>query len=380
MIPSSIPSSIQHKFCSPIEEPGAVPLLYGLYLISKLPIMRSKSSAKIPDQPNRAAMRARRVESEMKISQLQQTQGIRLRARSDDTSVESSPEDDFFQLADVVASISDAGMSVLHHVAEVFGYQWVREVSPYSQFLATFSGDFEIHATDAAKAAGDLRGMIIIFGEIHDDYESLHLIAHATHHLLGKQSNAKVFMEGNQDVFCEERLLTFALGKKNCVVLEKDSKYVARLEKLRGEALEKSKACANVVCKDLGLELDKKLQASPWHSDYAEFVNKYYHSLSQESKWLISPMMDDYNKAKKQWSEALDKYMPKRDQHMASGVRQGRILNGINFFMVGAAHSRGLYKNLDDLPCISMIPHNVISRYPDIRILNESEQRKKPEL
>ena len=380
MIPSTLPSSVQPTFSSPTEEPGAVSLLYGLYLISKLPNMRSKSSERVPDQPNRAAMRARRAESEMKLSQLQQTQGIRLRTRPVDAKVESSSEDEFSELADVVASISDAGMSALKQVAEIFGFQWGKEINPYAQFLSTFSRDFEIHATDAAKAASDLRGMIVIFGEIHDDIQSLRLIAHATHYLLGKQSEVKVFMEGNDDVFCEERLLTFALGKKNCVILEKDSKYFARLEKFRGDTLEKSKACANVVCKDLGLELDKKLQASPWPSDYAEFVNKHHHSLSQESKWLISPMIDDYNKAKVQWSIALKKYMPKRDEQMSSGLRQGHNPNGINFFMGGAAHSRGMYKNLDDLPCISLIPHSVIARYPDVRIVNTTEDLKKNEL
>ena len=270
-------------------------------------------------------------------------------------------------------------MNAMKQLAELFGFEWNSKISSYAQFPAKFSADFQILATDSAKAAKDMRGMIIVFGENHADFPTLRLIAEATHKILEGQEDIKIFIEGEKEHFCESRLWSFSLGIKNCEILERGSKYLARLDKLQAEALEKAKLCADVVGRDLGLELNEKLKASPWPTDYAEFVNTHYKSVSEGARLRLAYLIEDYNKAKAKWDEAQEKLMPKRDQHMASGIRQNRTIEGINIVMTGGRHSKGLLENLKDLPCIFMTPHQVVAQFPRASLFNHTQPRQKTE-
>lgn len=314
----------------------------------------------------------------MKLSQLQQTHSVKLRTSSEKTTVDTPPDNSYYQLYDMFADIPETGMNAMKQFAELFGFEWDSKISSYAQFPARFSTDFQILATDAAKAAKDMRGMTIVFGENHEDFPTLRMIAEATHSILEGKEDIKIFIEGEKDHFCENRLWSFSLGIKNCDILERGSKYLARLDKLQAESLEKAKVCAAVVCRDLGLELGEKLKASPWPSDYAKFVNEHYKSVSEDARLHLAYFIQEYNEAKNKWDEAQEKFMPKRDRHMASGIRQNRTIEGVNIVMVGARHSKGLFEILKDLPCIFMTPHQVVAQFPRASLVNQTEPPTQP--
>ncbi len=179
---------------------------------------------------------------------------------------------------------------------------------------------------------------------------------------------------------CEARGRMFSQNFEPCQALEEGSKYFRRLEKLRDATRAKAKECADLVIKELGVELTAFDPSNPYPSEYAALVNRHYDSLSLFTRLRLDPLIAEYNEADNLLQATADRFMPKRDEHMASILRRERTSEGLNIVMVGAAHVKGMREQLKDLPCIFMVPRGVVAHVPEVSLEGECDKQHSSEL
>ncbi len=359
-------------------------LLHQLTGCLQPPVMTSRPAKYrgLPDQPDRTSMRKRRAEAEMKISQLQQNHRIhpQAAAKPDQAAAATADEPsgfDLWQFFDVITSNLKSGARALEGLRA-----WSLTAKPTGtlvpRFTETFSGKFEILATPAAEASNDLQGLIIVLGETHDDIPALGAIAGAVNAIIAAaKPGVLIFMEGETDDSCIGRMSRFSPTKQNCQVLEKDSDVWPRLRQLKAVALEKARACADFVVEELRLG-SKEL--GEWPSDYSDFVNDHYASLSPQARRVLGPKIRDFNEVNDEWLAFVGKTMLVRDENMATRLRQGRTPASASIAMVGARHLKGMYAHLKDLPCIFMVPHSVVANFPTTTLRDKGTAKQGGEL
>lgn len=298
----------------------------------------------------------------MTVSQLQQMLGVAPAPSPNHPDPEAQWWYAYRRIADAIASALEAGSGVLRELHKLMPPTDGNEQTLSDIFLFHFAKDFEIWATASAQQARDLRGVTIVFGEIHNDDVTLRMIGLAIHKITSGQKEVRAFIEGNIDGICAGRMNSFSLNIEHCEPLEQGSKYFDKLVKIRAETLEKAKACASLVCEDLGMDLTALEKTFGFPSEYAAFVNRHFDFLSLSARLKIDPMIAEYNKADERLQATANRFMSKRDEYMVASLRRGRTHEGVNIVMVGAAHVEGMRDRLGDLPCIFMLPREVIAR------------------
>jgi hypothetical protein len=304
---------------------STVPVSRQLYGVFNQPQLKSKPHKYrgLPDQPDRAGMRARRADSEMTISQLRQ-----------------------------------------RTVTDVKEKTTQKKVIKLSVFIDFFSKDFEIWRTSAAYFSNNNKGMTFIFGEKHDDPESKKIISDAMHVQRHDVVHEKFFMEGMFDDSCQLLVHGLKLRSEDCYLMEKDLEAFGKLNEMRETVLRKVRECADFVRKELALGPDPLAGKVNYPSEYKKYINQYLNKLSHEARREIDPMIATYNKLEDEWVEFTRETMPIRDRHMAEKIRALRINDGPNFVVVGAAHLKGLREHLNDMPCVFMNPKYVVAEFP----------------
>jgi hypothetical protein len=316
IMPESLPS---------LSPNSTVPVSRQVYGVFNQPQIRSKPNKYrgLPDQPDRAGMRARRTDSEMRISQLRQRTATDIKEKTTQ-----------------------------------------KKVGKLSVFLDYFSKEFEIWRTSAAHFSNSNKGMTFIFGEKHDDPESKKTISAAMYVQRHDSVQEKFFMEGMFDDSCKLLVLGLKLRPEDCFLMEKDLEAFGKLDEMRETVLRKARECADFVRKELALGSDPLAGKVNYPSDYKTYINQHLDTLSHEARRKIDPMIATYNKLEAEWENFVRETMPIRDRYMAEKIRALRINNGPNFVVVGAAHLKGLREHLNDMPCVFMNPKHVVAEFP----------------
>lgn len=375
-------SSVPHSHAPLIGDSPLQSLPCMLHVAASMPVMRSKPARHggLPGYPDHAGMRQRRADAEMTVSRLQHSLGIQLAPKPDEANAESLWQYGYRQFSDFVGGIPEAGASALRALGKLVPFQQGGDNTLPAVLSSHFSKDFEMWASPSAQTAKDWRGATIVFGEIHNDHETLRTIGLAIHRLIAKDNDARVFAEGDGDWVCEDRRKMFSHDFERCQALEAGSKYFRRLGKLRDATHAKAKECADLVINELGVELTASDPSNPYPTEHAALVNRHYDALSLFTRLRLDPLIAEYNEADRLLQATADRFMSKRDEHMASSLRRERTSEGLNIVIVGAAHVNGLREHLKDLPCIFMVPRPVVARFPTLSLEGEREKPHTSEL
>lgn len=304
---------------------SSVPVSRPLYGVFNQPQIKSKPHKYrgLPDQPDRAGMRARRADSEMTISQLRQR------------------------------TVTDVKEKTLQ-----------KKVIKLPVFVDYFSKYFEIWLTSAAHFSKSNKGTIFIFGEKHDDPESKKTISSAMSVQRQDGVHEKFFMEGMFDDSCQSLVLGLKLRSEDCYLMERDLEVFAKLDKKRDTVLRKVRECADFVREELALAPDSFSRDDSKPPYYKEYINKHLYKLSDQARRAMDPMIATYNKLEDEWVNFMQDTMAIRDRHMAEKIRSLHIKDGPNFVVVGAAHLKGLREHLNDMSCVFMNPRHVAAEFP----------------
>jgi hypothetical protein len=355
---------------------STTPNTAALYVGFDLPRIKVKQPKYrgLPDQPDRAAMRARRAESEMTVARLRDRTATPIKNDSSETENEQckheEPTGSTHEIGnqnehttDLISYESGYGTQIIQSMKNFFDYLFAKPVLNFEPFSDYYSKDFEIWRNTGAHLATTLRGMVFVFGEKHSDENVASMIAGVMMSIDPKFENGRLFREGMYRS-CSAWENGLLLRPGYCQLMEKDSEIYIKLDQMREVVLSKARACAEFVQQNLRLAVDTIPADVSYPRDYEKYVNRHLDRLPFFARVVLEPMLKDYNDLNTQWETMRSESMGPRDQHMANKIRQGLTHDGPNFVVVGSAHLKGLREQLNDLPCIFMNPKKVVAEFP----------------
>lgn len=95
-----------------------------------------------------------------------------------------------------------------------------------------------------------------------------------------------------------------------------------------------------------------------------DFLEKYEKNLPASKLAAYGDLQRKAREITVRFSSAIVNSISRRDQQMASYVRDRRSATGLNFMVVGAAHATGIGNHLADLPVMLMVPRAMIQQEP----------------
>ncbi|MFY7955669.1 MAG: hypothetical protein ACOVN8_05870, partial [Burkholderiaceae bacterium] len=152
--------------------------------IFQQPVLKSKPAnySVLPDQPDRAGMRERRDQAQMTLPELQRSHGVE---PAENPHTEILEAYGYRQLMELVMDIPSMGAKALNAVGKAMSFRigpLGAEAAPVAskktpvskklsidEFVKKHVKDFEIWLSPSAKNSEDLRGMLVVIGEIHHD-------------------------------------------------------------------------------------------------------------------------------------------------------------------------------------------------------------------
>lgn len=312
----------------------------------------------------------RRNQSEISVPQLQRERGIVIEKCDHELMLE---EDGYQQLAKLVFTLPIISMRALQALSAVLSFEVgprgcaaaapARGANPaLDKFIDKFSNDFEYWVSPSARAAGDMKGMIIVLGEHHFDAAIQAMIKKVMLEFR-RTRNDRFFMEGGSAQVCQERVRRYEMRLEDCRLLEQDSAVVTQLIKLNADADQKLKHCVEYIKQHVPaaryeLSAQNKLA-------YLTFAKRHVAELPAAAIPGFNVLMDESNAVHDEVEAIARKLQPARDDHMAAGVREGRHRLAKNYIIVGAVHLRALRERLRDLPCVFMVPKSMATLGPE---------------
>ncbi len=355
-----------------IEVPQALSTLHLLYLITQLPVMRSKAAPQLPDQPHRAAMRERRDQRKMDLSELKRIRAIESPAimRLESSEVHETPKlvpRKPIPSSDDKESQSDVNKATFFTIgppgaeANPMSDRYKKESGKFSidEFEKKYSKYFEIWVSPSARAAKSVNGVFFVFGEMHHDPEIVRYFSQMGHYLLEKSAQLRTFLEGDSMERSVSYARHFGLRNSDCHALENDSEEYKKSVALMSKALTEIKKCYAFVVKALRLTPDPALENALYHGDIAEFLDQVIPQLSDPAYKELEPMIKKFSAANSEAQKYREKSRPIRDAQMASKARNLRSLEGANLMLVGSNHLLGVREHLRDQPCVFLKPKKI---------------------
>ncbi len=345
---------------------SAAPAVPPWTLTSQLPVMCSKAPryAGLPDWPDRAGMRQRRKQTEMTVGELQRQRGV---APAEKAVPPTAGNYGYRQLSELIGSLPAKGMQGLLGLMDrltvdigPLGCAAAPLNSPVptlDAFRDQFSRDFEIWASPAAGRSGDMKGMIVVLGEDHVDPVIQDLIGQVMRSFSPDRGD-RFFMEGGDDEICREREQKYAMALNDCQALEKNSPGYSHLSKEADKLLAMLKSCVDYIYAHVPVA---RAESCGTHvMEHIEFIRHHAKNLPPAAAPSYRPLVRAVNEEMRRQAVITQQQRAERDAHMAAVVRAGRLPSALNYVIVGANHLRGMGAHLRDLPCVFMVPKQVV--------------------
>lgn len=384
MYTNSTSSSIQSRANTPIGDPSAVSLLCLMHLLTQLPVMRSRDKYSLPDQPNLAVMRERREQRKINLSVLKRIHAVE---RPDFTKLESVEAFETPKLVTrdkkgQVKGINFLGMTCdknSWHVgppgAEAAPVrkeksQTAIDISP-EEFEQRYSRNFEFWMSPSAIAEKNLKGVLVVIGEDHFD-EAIDEAITEVIVPFGKSRSYRFFLEGCSEEGLLERRLIYQLEAEHSEMLEIGSKVCEELTKLVLEKNKKFRACITLMKKHIPSMRSERVADNVLA--YRKVMGRYLDALpavaQKEFTKLAKEALAVVDICDRRSAETLDE----RNHLMADMLRKRRDRSKVNVAVIGAEHAKGMREQMKDLPCIFMMPHQLIAIRPKFSLKDNSKQ------
>jgi len=228
------------------------------------------------------------------------------------------------------------------------------------EFVKKFEPFFEIWRTTSAKKSKDMRGVLVVIGEIH--YEPS-IEAFIKKVMLGfsRTQGDRFFSEGGHEIVCDEREELYKMEPGDCRLLEKNSEAFQYLSKLGHELNQRLADCILYLKAHIpsAEELEKE---STFH--YIKFIEEYSSKLPIHARLGFSQVYSKAEAADVRAGKEADRLMDERNRYMIDQVLKNLTNERVNYLIVGADHLKGIRDLVSDRPCIFMTPRSIIEKDP----------------
>jgi len=359
----------------PLSNPPASSFLHLHYPLIKLPLMRSKAGYPMPDQPDRRGMRYRRKKDEMTLSELQLSRRIELPENPHAALLEAYG---YRELAQRVMDLPTMGRHIWHSLSNVMSFRIgpsgidampARARIQMTSFVNKHSHDFEIWLSSSAQKADDMQGMLFVIGEDHYDASIQEEIRGL---LLDFQDDpdVRLFLEGGEHEICEFRPQELGMAGQVCVLLEDDMPSFQEVRKLGYIFLSALQAMADFLRTHVA-SARADTSRTRTVDQLNAFIQQHYSSLPAALDKQYSVLFSELTQARQSFLCAIDVYNPEKEQWMSAKLRRASSINALNVAVVGAVHLLSMRTHLQDRKCIFMVPRSIISRSPEMSLLND---------
>lgn len=367
-------SSVQSRAPTPIGDPSAVSLLYLLHLLTQLPVMRSIERSSLPDQPNLAAMRERREQRKLSLSELKRRLAIEWPEHPQLESAEayetpklitrnkksSTQGNNFPSLTGdknwLLFGPPGAGATVLGSEKSS-----AKERLSVEEFLKKHAKDFEIWLSHSAENDLTMKGMIIVIGEHHYDPTIAALVKKLMYGFRRTRGD-RFFMEGGIDLVCKERIEKYMMESGDCRLLEKHCAAFWKLRELADTANQKLLDCVAYLRKHVP-SAQEPLAAQNAFA-YTEFMKRHSQKLPLHAISGYQALDSVAREADVHLTKEGERLRPERDAHIVRGLLDQLTETGINYLIVGSDHLKNIREQLKNRRCVFMLPKLILKAEP----------------
>lgn len=373
-------TSIDHSFTRDVS-PSSVcaptaPLLHQLHAGIQQPSLKSKPAKYygLPDQPDRASMRERREQDQMTLSKLQRSRGVE---PPENPHTEILAAYGYQQFMEFMMDIPSMGAKALNAVGNAISFRIGppgAEAVPVSikktpvskkllidEFVKKHAKDFEIWLSPSAKNSEDLRGMLVVIGELHHDPSIQSSIKKV---MLGfsRAQGDRFFIEGGDDLICQQREEEYKMESGDCRILEKDSTAYWYLRKLNDELDQCLIDCVSYIQKHVPSAPQELEIESTYH--YTDFVKRYSSKLPSHAKLGFYQIYLKAEAADTRTAKEGDRLMDERNVYMINHMLNDMTKARVNYLIVGADHLKGIREHVKHRGCIFMLPKSMLEADP----------------
>ncbi len=382
---ATTPTNVELPTASALDlaRPPGLRGMPALSVPAQLPVMRSKPAPfrGFPDQPDRTGMRERRLQSEITVGELQRRLGIDKEPSRHEQIMEAYG---YQQMAELIGYLLTQGVRALQTLATAADFELgpracaAAPVNGRPQtvdaFLGKFSRDFEFWVSPSARRAADMKGMIIVLGEDHYDHAIQKVITQVMLSFRRARGD-RFFLEGDDPRGCAERIRKYVMEPDDCEFLEKDSTAFAALRKQQDAVVQKLNSCAKFIRQHAPAVRHESCDGNI--VALTEFVRRHASKLHLSVRSEFQRMVIESNDLLEGLETMLPQFRSVRDRQMAAVLRQApppQGQAGQTFAVVGYAHLHALREYLQDLPCIVMLPKQIVERSPEFSLRSKPKQ------
>lgn len=383
---NSTSSSVYSRQCLLGDDSPALSLAHLLHVFTQLPVMRSKAAYPLPDQPDRAGMRERREQGQKKLSELQHSRGVE---PPENPHVELLEAYGYRQLAQLMMDIPVLAIAALHAMSSSMSFRIgppAADAAPVGDaealagggnsvtvFTEKYRKDFEIWVSPSARRAADMKGMIIVIGEEHFD-PAIQKIVRLVMHSFSRACGDRFLLEGEDPRNCADRVRKYQMEADDCELLEKDSAAFSALKAQAKAAEQQLIPCVEFIRKHVPAarkeSIDGNLEAM------SAFVGRYANEFPPSVRSEGHRLLDKAKRHLEGFHAMVLQLQPLRDRQISTLLRQQRLRGeaGRIFTIVGARHLHALRDHLQDLPCIFMLPKQLLAQHPEFSLSRGPKQ------
>jgi hypothetical protein len=359
--------------------------LHHLYGWVKMPSMAVKAAKHqgVPDQPDRAGMRERRKQSEMTLTELQRSRGIQ---SPENPHTQMLDAYGYRQLADLVFSVPKLTLRALNAIGDAMTFRIgpqgadaatvsskkspVNKKLSVDEFVKKHTKDFEIWLSPSAKKAEDMRGMIVVIGEIHHD-PSIQPCIKKLMLAFSRTQGDRFFLEGGDDLNCQQREEDYKMQSGDCRILEKDSAAYWHLRQLTEELDKKLMDCVSYLKEHIpAAQQDLEVEST---SHYVDFVQRYASKLPSYAKLGFQQVYSKAEAADIRAGEEAERLMSERNRYIANRLLNDLTEARLNYVIVGADHLKGIRGHIEHRRCIFMQPRSIVEEGRSISLTADSK-------
>ncbi len=359
--------------------------LHHLYGWVKMPSMAMKVAKHqgLPDQPDRAGMRDRRQQSELTLTELQRSRGIQ---PPENPHIQMLDAYGHRQLADLVFSVSRLTLRALNAIGDTMTFRIgppgadaaivSSKKSPLNkklsvdEFVKKHTKDFEIWLSPSAKKAEDMRGMILVIGEIHHD-PSIQPCIKRVMLAFSRTQGDRFFLEGGDDLNCQQREEDYKMQSGDCRILEKDSAAYWHLRQLTEELDKKLIDCVSYLKEYIPAAQQDLQVESTFH--YVDFIQRYSSKLPSYAKLGFHQVYLKAEAADIWAGQECERLMDERNLYMVNRLLNDLTETRLNYMIVGKDHLNGIRGHIKHRRCIFMQPRSLVEEGRSISLMADSK-------
>jgi hypothetical protein len=229
------------------------------------------------------------------------------------------------------------------------------------EFVKKHTKDFEIWLSPSAKNSEDLRGMLVVIGEIHHDPSIQSSIKKV---MLGfsRTQGDRFFTEGGDDLICQQREEEYKMESGDCRILEKDSTAYWYLRKLNDELDQCLIDCVSYIQKHVPSAPQELEIGSTYH--YTDFIKRYSSKLPSQAKLGFYQVYLKAEAADTWTAKEGHRLMDERNVYMINHMLNDMTKTRVNYLIVGADHQPGIRELVKHRGCIFMLPKSILEEDP----------------